>query len=250
MAHDHGHADEPLGYAAWWGMPALPKLNTDNPHVREFLFSVAEHWIRFGADGWRLDVAAEIDDDEFWREFRRRVKAIDPDAYIVAEIWHEDHRWLQGDQFDAYMNYPAGFAALSFFAGTHRDQRVIGQQGDLGRNVHHDDAATFAQRLTRAVSAYDPAINAVQLNLVTSHDTPRLRTICADDLDGVRMTLLVLLTIGGAPCIYYGDEVGMQGDGAVAEFVQPASERVGLRRVCEGNPECEAGATVEKKEGK
>ena len=69
---------------------------------------VAEHWIRFGADGWRLDVAAEIDDDEFWREFRRRVKAVNPDAYIVAEVWNEDHRWLQGDQFDAYMNYPLG----------------------------------------------------------------------------------------------------------------------------------------------
>ena len=55
-------------------MPALPKLNTDNPQVREYLMRVAEHWIRFGSDGWRLDVAAEIDDDEFWREFRRRVK--------------------------------------------------------------------------------------------------------------------------------------------------------------------------------
>ena len=83
---------------------------------------VAEHWIRFGADGWRLDVAAEIDDDEFWREFRRRVKAVNPDAYIVAEVWNEDHRWLQGDQFDAYMNYPLAFAILSFAAGGHRDQ--------------------------------------------------------------------------------------------------------------------------------
>ena len=106
-----------LGYRAWWNLPALPKLNTDNPQVREYLMRVAEHWIRFGADGWRLDVAAEIDDDEFWREFRRRVKAIDPDAYIVAEVWNEDQRWLQGDQFDAYMNYPLAFAILSFAAG-------------------------------------------------------------------------------------------------------------------------------------
>ena len=77
----------PLGYKAWWNFPALPKLNTDNPQVREYLMRVAEHWIRFGADGWRLDVAAEIDDDGFWREFRRRVKAINPEAYIVAEVW-------------------------------------------------------------------------------------------------------------------------------------------------------------------
>ena len=123
-----------LGYRAWWDLPALPKLNTDNPKVREYLFGVAEHWIRFGADGWRLDVAAEIDDDEFWREFRRRVKAIDPDAYIVAEIWYEDHRWLQGDQFDAFMNYPLAEAAISFAAGRHLDEHVVGQHTELAAN--------------------------------------------------------------------------------------------------------------------
>ena len=74
-------------------MPALPKFNTDTPAVREFLFDVAEYWIKFGIDGWRLDVPGEINDDEFWREFRRRVRAINPDAYIVGEIWHEAQRW-------------------------------------------------------------------------------------------------------------------------------------------------------------
>jgi neopullulanase len=201
-----------LGYAAWWDLPALPKLNTDNPRVREYLFGVAEHWIRFGADGWRLDVAAEIDDDDFWREFRRRVKAIDPEAYIVAEIWHEDHRWLQGDQFDAYMNYPAGFAALSFCAGSHRDERVIRQHGEVGANVRRDDGPTFLGRLEHALTCYDPAINAVQMTMVDSHDTPRLLSMCAGDVDGVRLTYLVLLTVGGAPCIYYGDEIGMAGE--------------------------------------
>jgi neopullulanase len=201
-----------LGYMAWWDLPALPKLNTDNPKVREYIFGVAEHWIRFGADGWRLDVAAEIDDDDFWREFRRRVKAIDPEAYIVAEIWHEDHRWLRGDQFDAYMNYPAGFAALSLCAGSHRDERVIRQHGEVGANVRWDDGPTFLGRLEHALTTYDPAVNAVQMNMVDSHDTPRLRSMCAGDVDGVRLTYLVLLTVGGAPCIYYGDEIGMSGE--------------------------------------
>jgi len=201
-----------LGYQAWWDLPALPKLNTDNPKVREYIFGVAEHWIRFGADGWRLDVAAEIDDDEFWREFRRRVKAIDPEAYIVAEIWHEDHRWLQGDQFDAYMNYPVGFAALSFCAGAHRDERVIRQHGTVGASVHRDDGPAFLERLEHALTCYDPAVNAVQMNMIDSHDTPRLRSMCAGDLDGQRLTTLVLLTVGGAPCIYYGDEIGMAGE--------------------------------------
>jgi neopullulanase len=64
------------GYTAWWGLPALPKLNTDEPEVREYLFGVAEHWLRFGIDGWRLDVPAEIDDEAFWQEFRRRCRAV------------------------------------------------------------------------------------------------------------------------------------------------------------------------------
>lgn len=201
-----------LGYRAWWDLPALPKLNTDNPKVREYIFDVAEHWIRFGADGWRLDVAAEIDDDEFWREFRRRVKGVDPEAYIVAEIWHEDHRWLGGDQFDAFMNYPLAEVAISFCAGRHLDERVIGQHGELVANIRREDGPTFARRLTHAISCYDPAVNAVQLNLLGSHDTPRVLTMCGGDRDALRLATIVQMTVGGAPCVYYGDEIGMAGE--------------------------------------
>ncbi len=77
------------GYQAWWDIPALPKFNTDNPEVREFLFNVVEYWTRFGIDGWRLDVPMEINDDSFWQEFRARVRAINPEAYIVGEIWED-----------------------------------------------------------------------------------------------------------------------------------------------------------------
>jgi neopullulanase len=200
-----------LGYAAWWNLPALPKLNTSNPHVREYLMQVAEHWIRFGADGWRLDVAAEIDDDEFWREFRRRVKGANPEAYIVAEIWHEDHRWLQGDQFDAYMNYPLGFAALSFTAAGHRDQAVVDQHGEVRAGIRWKDGAGFLARIHHQLTTYDPAITAVQLNLLGSHDMPRILSICDGDRAAVQMATLVQFTVPGAPCIYYGDEIGMAG---------------------------------------
>jgi neopullulanase len=210
--HDGTRSYGQLGYKAWWDLPALPKLNTDNPKVREYLMGVAEHWIRFGADGWRLDVAAEIDDDEFWREFRRRVKAANPDAYIVAEIWVEDHRWLQGDQFDAYMNYPLGFAALSFAAGTHRNQRVIDQHYNVQSEVRGENGQGFLTRVEHQLTTYNPAITAVQLNLLGSHDMPRIRTICADDLASVRLATLVTMTVQGAPCVYYGDEIGLRGD--------------------------------------
>ncbi len=111
-------AKHPANYKSWWGLPSLPKLNTNNPGVRDHIMQVARHWLEFGADGWRLDVPGEIDDDSFWQEFRRTVKAANPDAYIVGEIWHEAQRWLQGDQFDAVMNYIFMWASLSFFAGT------------------------------------------------------------------------------------------------------------------------------------
>jgi neopullulanase len=200
-----------LGYRAWWDLPALPKLNTDNPHVREYLMQVAEHWIRFGADGWRLDVAAEIDDDDFWRAFRRRVKAVNPDAYIVAEVWWEDPRWLQGDQFDAYMNYPLAFAALSFTSGDHRNQDAINTHDEVRRGIHAEDGHGFLRRVERQLTAHAPEIVAVQLNLLGSHDMPRILTICDGDKATVRLATLVQMTLPGAPCIYYGDEIAMAG---------------------------------------
>ena len=110
-------------YQAWWNLPALPKFNIRTPTVREFTWDVAEHWIKFGVDGWRLDVPGEIDDDAFWQEFRCRVKAVNSEAYIVGEIWGEAHRWLRGDQFDAVMNYAIARSALGFFAGETLDRR-------------------------------------------------------------------------------------------------------------------------------
>src|SRR5829696_10353533 len=98
-------------------MHALPKLNTDNALMREYLMRVAEHWIRLGVDGWRLDVPQEITTPGFWQEFRERVKAVNRQAYIVGEIWHEASHWLQGDMFDGVMNYVFTEATLGFCGG-------------------------------------------------------------------------------------------------------------------------------------
>ena len=201
-----------IGYRAWWNLPALPKLNTDTPAVREFLFDVAEHWIKFGADGWRLDVAAEIDDDSFWREFRRRVRAVNPEAYIVGEIWHESQRWLQGDQFDAVMNYLVTAAVISFTAGERINMEVLNHAGGLnGRINPHIGAIGFANEIDRLLSLYKPEINQAQLNLLDSHDMPRFLTIANGNKDSLKLAWFFMFTYPGAPCIYYGDEIGLDG---------------------------------------
>lgn len=218
LATDRGDAPIPgaqslsiLGYRAWWDLPALPKLNTDNPAVRAYLFAVAEHWIRFGADGWRLDVPGEIADPGFWRELRQRVRAVNPDAYLVAEIWREDPEALAGDRFDGAMNYPLAEALISFVGGMRLQPAIIAQHAELRRMIRPDDAAGFAARLERLLSIYRPETTRAMLNLLDSHDTPRLLTIVAGDRATVLMSWLAVMTLPGAPCIFYGDEIGLPG---------------------------------------
>jgi cyclomaltodextrinase len=197
------------GYEAWWDLPALPKLNASTPAVREFLWDVACHWIEFGVDGWRLDVPSEIDDDAFWREFRRRVKAINPSAYIVGEIWGDARRWLQGDQFDAVMNYLFARACLGFFVGDDLFSEEVARSGY--QRIETLSAEGFAAEIRRVLALYPCSVTEVQLNLLGSHDTPRFKTLAQGDDSAYRLATLFQMTYPGAPCIYYGDEIGMEG---------------------------------------
>ena len=197
------------GYEAWWDLPALPKLNVATPAVREFLWDIACHWIEFGVDGWRLDVPAEVDDDDFWREFRRRVKAVNPEAYIVGEIWHESHRWLNGDQFDAVMNYLFTKACLGYFVGDNLLRPEIARSG-YGHIETLDDGA-FAGEVQRILDLYPRPVTEVQFNLLGSHDTPRFKTLARSDCTAYHLATLFQMTFPGAPSIYYGDEIGMEG---------------------------------------
>jgi cyclomaltodextrinase len=201
--------DRPANYVGWVGNRALPKLNTDNPQVREFIMQVAEHWLREGIDGWRLDVPFEIKTEGFWQEFRRRVKAINPDAYIVGEIWYESRQWLQGDQFDAVMNYLFAESAIAFAAGP----RVLADQV-VGRSYHPIPALSgsgYADKIDWLLALYPWEIQLAQLNLLDSHDTARMISIAGGDSDSVRLATLLLMTFPGAPSIYYGDEIGLPG---------------------------------------
>ncbi|MBD2871262.1 glycoside hydrolase family 13 protein [Paenibacillus sp. IB182493] len=175
--------------------PLMPKLNTEHPEVKQYLLEVARYWIEeIGIDGWRLDVANEVD-HQFWREFRQTVKAVNPEAYILGEIWHDSMMWLQGDQFDAVMNYPFTNAVLDFFA-----YRKIGAQA-------------FADAIGAQLAAYPQQVTESAFNLLDSHDTPRLLTICGGNADAMKLASLFQLTYPGTPCIYYGDEVGLDGGG-------------------------------------
>ncbi|OQA46117.1 MAG: Neopullulanase [Chloroflexi bacterium ADurb.Bin325] len=195
------------GYRCWWGNPALPKFNTDTPAVREFIFEIARGWIEFGIDGWRLDVPEEINDDAFWREFRQVVRQANPEAYIVGEIWHDAERWLQGDQFDAVMNYGVSRAAAGFFARDTFDRHY--RPG--GFRLMPLGARAFSNEIERLMRLYPWPITQAQLNLLDSHDTARFINQVGGDKTALQLALLFLLTLPGAPCIYYGTEVGMAG---------------------------------------
>jgi cyclomaltodextrinase / maltogenic alpha-amylase / neopullulanase len=201
---------EPPNYEAWWGYPALPEFNTDTPAVREFLWGVAEYWIQKGIDGWRLDVPNEIDDDAFWQEFRKRVKTINPEAYIVGEIWGDASRWLQGDQFDAVMNYVFTTISYEFLAAESILPEMIAETGL--KHFQTLDAPNFAVKLEELLTLHPEEITMTQLNLLGSHDTPRVMSVTGGDISSIKLMTVLQMTLPGAPCVYYGDEIGLYGE--------------------------------------
>jgi cyclomaltodextrinase len=142
-------------------------------------------------DGWRLDVANDVD-HLFWRDFRIVVKAANPEAYIVGEVWSDSLTWLLGDQFDSVMNYPFSGTVLEFFNGGM-------------------DGITFGHRIGALLMRYPQQTNEVVFNLLGSHDTPRLLTVVGEDKRRLKLAVVFLFTFMGTPCIYYGDEIGLTG---------------------------------------
>jgi len=200
---------KPANYRGWWDNRALPEFNHDNPDVREYIMHIAEYWVQQGIDGWRLDVPFEIKTPGFWQEFRDRVKAINPETYIVGEVWGDSCQWLDGTQFDGVMNYLFTGPTIAFAAGDRvRLEYVEKQAYDPYPAL---DAAGYAAKIEQLFQLYPWEIHLAQLNLLASHDTARLLTITGDDRDSVKLATLLLLTFPGAPSIYYGDEVGLPG---------------------------------------
>ena len=201
--------DKPANYLGWNDNRALPQFNHDHPDVREYIMRIGEYWLEEGIDGWRLDVPNEVQVPGFWQEFRDRIKAINPEAYIVGEIWDNAQPWLAGDQFDGVMNYQFRQSTIAFAAGQRVDLAYTTQPAYAPAPALQ--APEYGQRIQELLSWYPWDIQLTQLNLLSSHDTARLLSMVHMDYSSVELATLLLFTFPGAPCIYYGDEVGLPG---------------------------------------
>ena len=172
----------------------MPKLNTANKEVQDYLIEVATYWIReFDIDAWRLDVANEVD-HQFWKRFYKETTRLKEDFYILGEIWHSSQSWLTGDEFHAVMNYPLTDAIIAFFASD-------------GLSPEE-----FVSALNEHLMKYRQQANEVMFNLLDSHDTPRILTICNGDKNIVKAALTFMFLQYGTPCIFYGTEIGLEGE--------------------------------------
>ncbi len=184
--------DAPLEYECFADCKYMPKFNTSNPEVTEYLIGVATYWIKeFDIDGWRLDVSDEIS-HSFWRNFRNAVKKIKPDCVLIGENWHDANVYLKGDQYDSIMNYAFTKACLDYYA------------------FGNFTAKRFSEKLNELLMRNTNAVNLMMLNLLDSHDTHRFVT-WSGSVDKLMSALSVMFFFVGTPCIYYGTEIALEG---------------------------------------
>ncbi len=191
-------------YEGWWGYGSLPKLNTTRPTARAYLMDVVRQWTQFGLHGIRVDVPNEITNRvEFFREFRQTAKAINPEVYLVGEIWQRDASWVQGDQFDALMNYALGQEVIEKFA--------MGQV----------TGGSALQAMAQLFAEYPEASSAMLFNVISTHDNSRLLTKMgggglgavppADALARQRLASAMNYALPGIPLTWQGDECAQLG---------------------------------------
>ena len=171
----------------------MPKLNTANVEVQDYLIGIATYYIKeYDIDGWRLDVSDEVS-HQFWKRFRIAVKTIKPDCVIIGENWHDAQSFLQGDEFDSIMNYAFTKACLDYFA------------------FNRYSSLEMANKLNELILRNNDNTNLMMLNLLDTHDTLRFLTEVKGNKDKLYCALALLYFYVGAPCIYYGTEIDMVG---------------------------------------
>ncbi|MGI6768939.1 MAG: glycoside hydrolase family 13 protein [Bacilli bacterium] len=173
----------------------MPKLNTANPFMENYLLDVAKYWIeKFDIDGWRLDVSNEVS-HHFWRKFRTAVRSIKPDCYIVGENWDDANAWLRGDQFDAVMNYELAYPLWKFF-GT-KEEKIKSEE--------------FVYFINDLLVKYPKNVAPYMYNLIDSHDTMRMLHRVGENKEILKLAYVFLFAFTGSPSIFYGDEIGLTG---------------------------------------
>ena len=180
-------------YEAFAFVPSMPKWNTANPQVIEYLTGIAEYWTRLcNIDAWRLDVPDEVS-AQFLRTLRSRLKNLNSDIYIIGEIWSNASKWLQGDMFDGVMNYTLYYAIRDFAAA-----------GAI-------DATAFARRVTSYLVLYPNEVQRGMFNFCSNHDLARILTLCGGNRKRVLLCYLLTCVMLGGLSVYYGDEIPLFG---------------------------------------
>ncbi len=190
--------DHPMNYLMFGFTPYMPKINCDHPEVREAFLDVTRYWMETAhIDGWRLDVSNEVSHD-FWRTFRKTVKSINEDAIIIGENWDNSNPWLSGDQYDAVMNYGLLFPLWQTF-------------GSIPEMPAYD-AQAFVEAVNALWVTYPKHVARSMYNLVDSHDTSRMLSLTGRSIDRFKQAYLFLFAYPGSPSVFYGDEVGLDGN--------------------------------------
>lgn len=185
---------QPPSYDCFAGVVSeMPRFDTSNPEVQDYLITSAQYWTKYlDIDGWRLDVADEVSHG-LWKQFHSRIKKVKQDCLILGEIWNQSTRWLMGDECDSATNYKFRNAMLQFAKS--KDMT----QDDLWNLLAYNEMK------------YKTSNHCILVNLVGSHDTPRIATELNGDRKLARLVIGIMLTYTGMPLIYYGDEIGMEG---------------------------------------
>ena len=196
---EHGKLPD---YVCFAYVADMPKTNTANQGLKDYFCEVGAYWIReFDVDGWRLDVANELD-DQFLRAFRNSVKNEKADALVIGEVWENANHYVNGNMMDGAMNYDIRRFCGQFFA-----YKTI-------------DASEFDARVSNLLMRYPKQAEFAQLNLLDSHDVSRFLTECDDDKEKMELAVLFQMTFVGMPSVFYGDEKGLTGKEEV-EYRRP-----------------------------
>ncbi|MFB9770419.1 glycoside hydrolase family 13 protein [Lactiplantibacillus modestisalitolerans] len=179
-------------YATFGTEPTMPKLNTQLPAVQAYLAAVARYWtVHFDIDAWRFDVADEVA-PVLWRALTATLRTLKPDIYLVGEAWHRAQALVGPGKFDAAMNYPLTRLIAPLF------NRTL-------------SPASYVAKTNRQLMQYRWPNQAVMLNALDTHDTPRLWTTLHGHLARFKAALALLMLLPGSPCLYYGTEIGLRG---------------------------------------